>query len=86
MKREPAGGQDITINKAIVENAIYHGIKHRADAGHIHISGGKVNDQIELRVVDDGIGMDSDKIKTLISRIDFDKNQLYFGEQYGLEI
>jgi two-component system, LytTR family, sensor kinase len=40
----------------IVENAIRHGIGRSLSAGHILISAAKINDNVELRVQDDGPG------------------------------
>jgi two-component system sensor histidine kinase YesM len=82
----------------LVENAIYHGIKHKVDVGHIHITGTRRGNVIELMVADDGVGVDLEKVKSLDSksRISEGSNgighenidhriKLYFGEAYGLE-
>ncbi|WP_314591901.1 sensor histidine kinase [Paenibacillus terrigena] len=81
----------------IVENAIYHGMKHKPETGHIRITGKRVDDDIELQVIDDGIGMDSDQAGTLLERKVASKNgngvgvvnvdhrvKLNFGAAYGL--
>jgi two-component system LytT family sensor kinase len=46
----------------LVENAVRHGISGRAAGGSIAIDGRLVDDALELRVVDDGIGFDGDAI------------------------
>ncbi|TVY08148.1 cache domain-containing sensor histidine kinase [Paenibacillus cremeus] len=81
----------------LVENAIYHGMKHKADCGHIRITGAKVGALVELKVIDDGIGMEPDKVKALLAKWRQQENgkgvglhnvhqrvQLYFGVPYGL--
>ncbi|NOU95859.1 HAMP domain-containing protein [Paenibacillus sp. LMG 31456] len=82
----------------LVENAIYHGIKHKADTGHIHITGQQENGVVILKVIDDGIGMEPEKVKSLLSNVNlteagkgvglhnvYQRVQLYFGDPYGLE-
>ncbi|WP_284645173.1 cache domain-containing sensor histidine kinase [Paenibacillus silviterrae] len=84
----------------IVENAIYHGMKHKAEPGHIRISGRRVDGVIELAVTDDGVGMSPEKARTLLTepRTETDgytrsgvgvhnvnlRIELYFGTDYGL--
>jgi signal transduction histidine kinase len=41
----------------LVENAIKHGISGRAAGGHITVSARRVGDRVELRVIDDGVGL-----------------------------
>jgi signal transduction histidine kinase len=41
----------------LVENAIRHGISNRASGGTVIVSARKVDDQIEIRVQDDGVGL-----------------------------
>ncbi len=41
----------------LVENALRHGIARRTDAGHIHVTGHRVGDDLELTVTDDGPGV-----------------------------
>ncbi|WP_026515750.1 cache domain-containing sensor histidine kinase [Butyrivibrio sp. MC2021] len=53
----------------LVENAIYHGIKNKAEWGKILVSGHKLslngNDICELIVQDDGVGMDEEELTKL---------------------
>jgi two-component system LytT family sensor kinase len=41
----------------LVENAIRHGISRRATGGKVTVSAGKAGDQLEIRVLDDGVGL-----------------------------
>jgi signal transduction histidine kinase len=41
----------------LVENAIRHGISGRAAGGKVAVSARRVGDQVEIRVVDDGVGL-----------------------------
>lgn len=82
----------------LVENAIYHGIKNRAEAGHIRITGERIGDIIEIKVSDDGLGMRPEKARLLLINSQQSEDgkgiallnvnhriQLYFGSTYGLE-
>jgi signal transduction histidine kinase len=41
----------------LVENAIRHGISHRSSGGTIVVSARRVESQLEIRVLDDGVGL-----------------------------
>ena len=78
----------------LVENAIYHGIREVARRGLIRISAEVVGPDINLYIEDDGKGMDQDAWRKRdllseggigLSNVD-QRLQLYFGEQYGLNI
>jgi signal transduction histidine kinase len=45
------------ILQPLVENAIRHGISHRATGGTVIVSARKVDDQLEIRVQEDGVGL-----------------------------
>jgi signal transduction histidine kinase len=45
------------ILQPLVENAIRHGISHRAAGGSVIVSARKIYNQIEIRVQDDGVGL-----------------------------
>ncbi|MGG1517643.1 sensor histidine kinase [Paenibacillus oryzisoli] len=82
----------------LVENAIYHGMKHLPETGHIQITGRKRDDVIELTVSDNGVGMSEEQLKALKLKAHSPSDgkgfglhnvnhriQLYFGEKYGLQ-
>lgn len=46
------------ILQPIIENAIKHGIAPRSEAGHIEISARRLNGHLQIRVCDDGSGLD----------------------------
>ncbi|MEK4452251.1 cache domain-containing sensor histidine kinase [Paenibacillus sp. FSL L8-0506] len=81
----------------LVENAIYHGIKHNPEQGHILIRARQEQNDIIVQIIDDGIGMDEEQMgKVLLQKSDFKTGsgvgvanvnhrvQLYFGVKYGL--
>ncbi|QGQ98989.1 sensor histidine kinase [Paenibacillus psychroresistens] len=80
----------------LIENAIYHGMKARADKGFIQVTGRKVDGIIELKVMDDGPGMDPEKAHNLLLRSPSEGGKsmglqnvnqritLFFGKAYGL--
>ena len=41
----------------LVENAIWHGISRRASGGTVIVSANRVGNRLEIRVVDDGVGL-----------------------------
>lgn len=81
----------------IIENAILHGFGEFMDAGEIVIEVKDDGDDIIMSVTDNGIGMDEEVCERLLSEQEDrasgigiknvnDRNQIYFGEQYGLTI
>lgn len=83
------------ILQPLIENAIDHGIDvNETRRGHLIIRGYSVDDEIELVVEDNGIGMTSeqaDRILTVESKGYGVRNvneriKLYFGDQYALRI
>lgn len=81
----------------LVENAIYHGIKHNPEQGHILIRGKKEQNDITIQVIDNGVGMNPEQMsKLLLQKADYrigsgvgvanvdHRIQLYFGDHYGL--
>jgi two-component system sensor histidine kinase YesM len=88
------------ILQPLVENAIYHGMKHKPEQGHIRISGRRISGMVELIVSDDGVGMTPEKLRTIEvgMQIQSDNHSgsgvgvqnvnhriaLYFGPAYGL--
>lgn len=86
----------------IVENAIFHGIEPKGEAGVITITSYLVNDQEWIiEVTDNGIGMTNEQINILLSENDHSESEFFkkigihnvnqrikytFGVQYGLHI
>lgn len=85
------------ILQPIVENSILHGIMERDDGtGTVTLSGELQNDTVVLKVGDNGVGMDEEKLKSIqdgsmssitgsygINNIN-NRIKLFFGERYGL--
>ncbi|XID92937.1 sensor histidine kinase [Paenibacillaceae bacterium WGS1546] len=83
----------------LVENAIYHGIKNKYGTGAIRITGEREGEAIVLRVNDNGVGMDEETRKSLLTPAAeakpgkgvglmnvHERIRLYFGKNYGLTI
>jgi two-component system sensor histidine kinase LytS len=80
----------------IVENAIKHGILPKKNGGSVKIIGRKKGKEIEISVVDDGVGIKKEKITDILNNNKYKKsiginnvNQRLkgmFGEGYGLKI
>ncbi|WP_028973109.1 cache domain-containing sensor histidine kinase [Spirochaeta cellobiosiphila] len=51
----------------IVENAIYHGIRYLMDPGHIRIEVLEDKEDIIIRVIDNGVGIDKETQATLLT-------------------
>lgn len=83
----------------VVENAIYHGIKHLSSAGIITISGRLEADVIEISVEDNGLGMTELELEALRGDMESmmikesrhigltnvnQRLRLYFGDGYGI--
>jgi two-component system LytT family sensor kinase len=78
----------------LVENAVRHGIESRAGSGRITISARVVGGDVELRVTDDGSGIDPERIPGVLagagggiglSNVDA-RLRATFGERYALAI
>ncbi|HEX3615239.1 MAG TPA: histidine kinase [Solirubrobacteraceae bacterium] len=77
----------------LVENAVRHGVEKRG-FGRIEIVGRHIDADVELRVTDDGVGMDAERAATVlagqgggvgIANVQA-RLQSIFGPGYGLEI
>lgn len=51
----------------IIENAAIHGVLKQAEGGTIIIRAKRLNDEIEISIIDDGIGMDDEAIDKLLT-------------------
>jgi two-component system sensor histidine kinase YesM len=80
----------------LVENAIYHGTKHKRAVGQITIEGREAGETILLYVRDNGTGMSAERLEMLRDGVYGNKHlglglvnvhrriQLYYGDEYGL--
>lgn len=78
----------------LVENAIRHGVQRRAGGGWIGIEGRLAGDDVQLRVSDDGRGIEPDRVPAVLagtgggiglSNVDA-RLRATFGERYALVI
>lgn len=89
------------ILQPVIENAIYHGIKHLSCQGVIRIGGETDGSQVELTVTDNGLGMTEEELGRLRQEMDSkiikesshigltnvnQRIKLYFGEEYGISL
>ncbi|CUP95650.1 sensor histidine kinase [Clostridium baratii] len=88
------------IIQPLVENAIYHGMEFMDGDGEINIKAYKINDDLYIDVIDNGLGMPDYIVETLLYENKNIKSKgsgvglknvnerikLYFGKNYGLEI
>jgi two-component system, LytTR family, sensor kinase len=78
----------------LVENAVRHGVERRAGRGRVAISARVVGGDVELRVSDDGIGIEPHRLEAVlagagggigVSNVD-SRLRATFGERYALRI
>jgi two-component system LytT family sensor kinase len=78
----------------LVENAVRHGVERRAGSGRVEIAARIKNGDVELRVSDDGAGIEADRIPGVLagtgggiglSNVDA-RLRATFGERYALHI
>jgi two-component system LytT family sensor kinase len=78
----------------LVENAVRHGIERRAGSGRIEIAARAVGGDVELRVSDDGAGIEPSRVPAVlagagggigVSNVDA-RLRATFGERYALRI
>ena len=85
----------------LVENALYHGIKYKRAMGKITITGRLRERRIVLKVQDNGVGMEPEKLAHLRREIERpckdteggfglanvnERIRMYFGDYYGMQI
>lgn len=90
-----------TIFQPVLENAIRHGINHRTEGGEIEISIERQGDELEIHVIDSGIGIEKEKLEAINNDLEMDDNnvlkniglknvhdriRLMFGKDYGMHI
>lgn len=82
----------------LIENALYHGIKEKRGGGTIKVKGAKFDDEIIIKVTDDGAGIPPDRLIDLKNamngeqRVGFglvtvhERLRLFFGDKAGLDV
>lgn len=85
----------------LVENAFVHGLETKEGKGNINVNVDSNEDFLIISVVDDGIGIEMDKLRSLCKQlIDYNNDdikniglcnvnqriKLYYGETYGISI
>lgn len=83
----------------LVENAIYHGIERKKGKGLIKIIGRKLDEHAKFSIIDDGIGMSTQRLNQVVESIENgmeDKNfalvnvnkriKAIYGEEYSINI
>lgn len=86
----------------IIENAIVHGLEPMGGPGRLEVSTALSQSEMRIMVHDDGVGMNKEQLKALKERLLLPSNtldeehigiknvhdqiQLYYGEQYGIEV
>jgi two-component system LytT family sensor kinase len=78
----------------LVENAVRHGVERRAGSGRVEIVGRMTGSDVELRVADDGAGIDPERVPAVlagagggigVANVDA-RLRASFGERYALQI
>ena len=83
----------------LVENSIYHGLKEKEEKGNLSIKGYYEQNGIRIEVLDDGVGMTEEQIRSVLNPPPKDKKstefglhnvdarlKLLYGNQYGIII
>jgi two-component system, LytTR family, sensor kinase len=78
----------------LVENAVRHGVEPRSGAAHVTIVGRDLGEDVELRVSDDGPGLDAEAARTILDGSGggiglpnvHSRLQATFGPGYGLQV
>jgi two-component system sensor histidine kinase YesM len=83
------------ILQPIVENAIYHGLRHSVDNGTIELKAYVHDDFLCFEVIDDGLGMNEEIVNSVLHQVSsngvgvsnvHERIQLMYGKKYGLTI
>jgi two-component system, LytTR family, sensor kinase len=78
----------------LVENAVRHGVEQRKGTGRVAVIGRVIGDDVELRVADDGTGIEPERVPAVLagtgggiglSNVD-GRLRATFGERYALRI
>ena len=69
------------ILQPIIENSILHGICPKADPGNIRLEINRREENVEIIIADDGVGMDAARLEALNQEADVSSTQ---GGEHGL--
>ena len=61
----------------LIENAIYHGLKYKENWGTIRVTAHMIDERIQIKVIDDGVGITEEKLTEIRSFAD--KAEKHFG-------
>ena len=67
-----------------VENAVKHGLKEKEGSGSVWISANRREDQVEVTVMDDGVGMDPEQLEVIREHIEAGTKGLEHPEKGGV--
>ena len=78
----------------LVENAVRHGVERRAGTGRVTITARARNGDVELRVADDGVGIEPDRVDAVLAGagggigiVNVDARlRASFGDRYALRV
>lgn len=89
------------ILQPLLENSIYHGIKHKTNPSLITIDISRERDLMKIQVADDGVGMTPERLQEIRDSLNASRTEeshhiglyntnkrirLIYGEAYGLTI
>lgn len=88
------------ILQPVIENAVNHGVEPKKGKGVVTVIGGIKEGEIEFRMIDNGVGMDSGQLDKInqdlaaqhetsdgIGLINVDMRlKLYYGKEYGIQV
>ncbi len=87
------------ILQPLVENAVLHGLENKKGNGSVTINGFKKGNELIFEIIDDGVGIDTEKVKAINAGHDFSftsssigiqnvnrRVKLYYGDKYGLHV
>ncbi len=85
----------------IIENAIVHGLENKVEVGTVSVKVNEEENQVIIRVIDDGIGIPQHKLKDIRESLDAEEDRpgrriglaninqrimLQYGDKYGIQI
>jgi two-component system sensor histidine kinase YesM len=72
------------ILQPLVENALYHGVKHKRQRGTIVVRAQPHGDEVLLEVEDDGIGIPAEQLAQINADLDADFDAIHVESGFGL--